>query len=299
MKLPVMPSIKSNVKRLILYALSPALIGRLKSLRSKLPWAPPLDWEYVSGGWQDGDADARGWNVESVANAQRERWSRFVALAEGNGPLGICHESVDPGSNDYVSHATIITFGYVIALASRRSDSLSILDWGGGAGHYGVLARTLLDGVALDYHCKDVPLLCAAGRELQPEVTFHEDEASCFSRRYDLVMASGSIHYSRDWRAAMQSLAAAADGWLYLTRIPLVKTAPSFLVRQRPYRNGYYTDYCGWFINRNELLAHADAIGLSLTREFLVSEAPVVENAPEQCQYGGFLFRIRPAKSTG
>jgi len=282
-----------NARHLIHQILPPVVIDLLKALRPKPP-APPPEWEYLPDGWQDGGADAQGWNVESVANSQREKWLRFVSLATGSGPLGISHEAAVPGNTDDGAHATIVTFGYVAALASRHSDSLSILDWGGGAGHYGVLARALLPGVALDYHCKDMPRLCATGRELQPEATFHEDEASCFSRRYDLVMASGSMHYSRDWRVTMRALATAADGWLYLTRIPLVKTVPSFVVRQRPYMHGYDTEYCGWFLNRTEILDHAAAIGLSLTREFLVPEAPPVENAPERCQYGGFLFRTRP-----
>ena len=285
-----------NSRRLIRRILPPAVVDLLKAMRP-LPPQPPPEWEYLPDGWQDGGADAQGWNVESVANSQREKWSRFVSLASGNGPLGISHEAAVPGNHDYGAHATMMTFGYVAALAARRTDFLSILDWGGGTGHYAVLARALLPGVVLDYHCKDMPRLCAAGRELQPEATFHEDEASCFARRYDLVIASGSLHYSRDWRAAMQSLAAASNGWLYLTRLPLVRTVPSFVVRQRPYMHGYDTEYCGWFLNRSEMLDHAAAIGLSLSREFLVPESPPVGNAPERCQYGGFLFRVQTANS--
>jgi hypothetical protein len=105
-------------------------------------------------------------------------------------------------------------------------------------------------------------------------------------------MASGSLHYSRDWRAAFASLAAASDGWLYITRLPMVRKAPSFVVVQRPYMHGYDTEYCGWFLNYSEVLEHSSHLGLELVREFLVPESPFVENAPERCQYGGFLFKI-------
>jgi putative methyltransferase (TIGR04325 family) len=283
-----------NARHLIRQILPPVVTDLLEALRSRPP-APLPEWEYLPDGWQDGGEDAQGWNVESVATSQRRKWPRFVSLATGNGPLGISHEAAMPVNTDHGAHATIMSFGYVAALASRHADALSVLDWGGGVGHYGVLARTLLPGVALEYHCKDLPLLCEAGRELQPEAAFHTDETSCFSRRYDLVMASGSLHYSRDWRATMQALAAAAESWLYLTRIPLVERSPSFVVRQRPSKYGYDTEYCGWFLNRGEILDHAAAIGLSLMREFLVAESPQVENAPERCRYGGFLFRTRAA----
>ena len=59
----------------------------------------------------------------------------------------------------------------------------------------------------IEYHCKDVPLLCKVGRELQPTATFHEDEEDCFGRDYDLVMASGSLEYSEDWKGVLRRLA--------------------------------------------------------------------------------------------
>jgi putative methyltransferase (TIGR04325 family) len=279
-----------NGVRFIKYVLPPVLIDLLRRFRPP-PRVGPPEWEYLPEGWKDGDEDAQGWNVESVAGAQRAKWQRFVELAGGNGPLGISHEAASPNNDDFAAHATIMSFGYVAAHAARHTDSLSILDWGGGVGHYGVLARALLPGVTIDYHCKDMPMLCAAGRDLQPDATYHEDEESCFSRSYDLVMASGSMHYSRNWREALGALAAASRGWLYITRFPVVKQAPSFVVLQRPYMHGYDTEYCGWFVNRTEFLDHAASLGLELVREFLVAESPPVAGAPERCQYGGFLFR--------
>ncbi len=80
------------------------------------------------------------------------------------------------------------------------------------------------------------------------------------------------------------------DRYLYVTRQPFVETAGSFVVVQRPYRYGYMTEYPGWFLNRGEFLAETRALGLTLVREFLVAERPMVPGAPEQAEYRGFLF---------
>lgn len=283
-----------SVKSIIKYSVPPILIDSLKRFRSFAAALPP-EWEYLPSGWQDVDNQNQGWNVESVVQAQREKWDYFVSLTEGVGPLGIAHEASIPDNQDFGAHATIMSFAYIAAIATRHKESLSILDWGGGMGHYGVLARALLPGVSFDYHCKDVPLLCSAGRTLQSDFTFHENESSCFSRNYDLVVASSSIQYSKNWRAVFKSLANATHGWLYITRLPIVKKASSFVVLQRPYAHGYHTEYAGWFINRSEFLDHAESLGLVLFREFLVSESPYVKNAPDRCQYSGFLFSHSPA----
>lgn len=272
-------------------------INSLKRVRSAATISSmPPEWEYLPHGWQEVDDHGRGWNVESVVRAQREKWDCFVALTEGVGPLGIAHEASNLDNHDFGAHATIMSFAYVAAIAARHKELLSILDWGGGIGHYGVLAQALLPSVSLDYHCKDVPLLCSAGRGLRSDFTFHDNDSSCFSRKYDLVVASSSIQYSKKWRDVLRSLANTARGLLYVTRLPIVKEASSFVVLQRPHVYGYHTEYLGWFINRSEFLDHAAELGLVLLREFLVSESPHVKNAPEHCQYCGFLFSHSPSQ---
>lgn len=82
-----------------------------------------------------------------------------------------------------------------------------------------------------------------------------------------------------------------SQDYLYVTRLPIVSKAPSFVVVQRPWPFGYETEFLGWFLNRGELLECARDSGLELTREFLIQEMPVVKGAPEQGEYRGFLFR--------
>ena len=76
-----------------------------------------------------------------------------------------------------------------------------------------------------------------------------------------------------------------------LTRLPIVEEHDDFVVIQRPHAYGYMTEYAGWFLNRRRLIDFVTGRGFVLDREFLVAERPHVPNAPEQAQYGGFLFR--------
>jgi putative methyltransferase (TIGR04325 family) len=225
-----------------------------------------------------------------VVSTQLARWAAFVRSVEGSSPLGLSNEAAGPTEQDYATHNTVMSFGYVLARAAQGLSRVSMLDWGGGIGHYCVYARALLPGVPLEYHCRDLSLLVAGGREVLPDAAFHETDEAALARTYDLVLASSSLHYSRNWRETLAKLASVADRYVYVTRQPFVTRGPSFVVVQRPYRYGYMTEYPGWFLNRDEFLAETHALGLELQREFLIAEQPVVPGAPEQASYRGFLF---------
>jgi putative methyltransferase (TIGR04325 family) len=270
--------------------LPPAVLRAMRRMRA--PQGPP-EWEYCPQGWRTAAPEIKGWNVASVADAQRRTWPAFAELATGTGPLGINHTDLEPGTDSYIAHNVVMAFGYALALAAAGKDRVSILDWGGGVGHYGVFAKSLLPEIRIDYHCKEVPVLCAAGREVLPEGTFYETWEECAARAYDLVLVSGSLHYSERWQDTLRDLAGVTGSYLLVTRLPMVMEAPSFVVVQRPYGCGYDTEYLGWCLNRAELLGAADAAGVRLVRELLVDERPPVHNAPEQPEYRGYLLRRR------
>jgi putative methyltransferase (TIGR04325 family) len=248
------------------------------------------EWQLVPEGWESRDPRVNGWDVQGVVDVQLAKWPDFLRLTRGSGPLGIAHEAVAPANTDQAAHNTVVSYGYVLARAGRAKETLSVLDWGGGLGHYYVLSSVLLPGVKLDYTCKDLSRVCAEGRKLLPEVVFCDDE-SCLSRTYDLVHAGTSLHYSEDWRATVVGLARAAGEHLYVSRLPVVETSAPFVVVQRPYRYGYDTEYLCWFLNRREFVTHVESCGFELAREFLVMDRPYVYRAPEQGQFRSFLFR--------
>jgi putative methyltransferase (TIGR04325 family) len=247
------------------------------------------EFEYVPEGWA---RNVRGWDSAGVERAYRRRWPEFAAALAGSGTLGIAHEVPteqrvvrdDPGWHDVVT-----TFGYVLARAARRRDRLTMLDWGGGPGHYALLARALLPEVELEYHSRDLPRLARLGRDLLPDATFHDDD-SCLERTYDLVVASDSLHYTQDVASLLARLARAAAPWLYVALLPLVLAAPAYVVQQRPDSYGYETEYLGWVLNRGEFLDAARAAGLRLEREFLAPGVIDPPGAPEPAVHRSFLF---------
>jgi putative methyltransferase (TIGR04325 family) len=289
--------------RLLAKELTPPLLWRaLKRaararVRESAPVEPaePPEWEYVPEGWARATApEVKGWNIDAIVEAYRAKWPSYLRALEGSAPLGVYHEVVEGGtvgSRDHSAHNMLVSFAYVLALTAHGKERVSLLDWGGGIGHYYVLARAVLPEVEIDYACKDVPKLTAHGRELFPEAEFYEDEA-CLERRYDLVLASGSLQYSEDWADGLARLGAATAGYLYVTRLPVAQRAASFVVLQRAYAYGYDTEYVGWVVNRGELLRAAEAAGLELVREFLLDARFSAEGAPETpVEHGGFLFR--------
>jgi putative methyltransferase (TIGR04325 family) len=202
-------------------------------------------------------------------------------------------------ANDDVNHHnTVMSFAYVLARAARGRPRMSVLDWGGGMGHYALIARAVLPEVTVDYTVMDLPALCAAGRAVLPDVTFETEADACLGRRYDLVLASSSLQYVEDWRSLLRRLAAASDGWVYLTRLPLVQRAETFAVVQRPHWAGYLTEYIGWVFNQREFLAACGAAGLVLEREVLLEQGSLAAGAPERFNWGGFLLRPSPATGT-
>ena len=261
------------------------------------PATPPAEWEVAGEGWETArraeQAAGLGWDVEAVAEAYRRKWPAFLAAIEGPGPLGVPHEVPDGVSiprDDPLAQNIVLAYGHALALAGRGGGSISVLDWGGALGHYYELARRLLEDVELDYHCKELPAVCAVGRSLVPDVTFHEDDA-CLERRYDLVLASGSLQYESDWAGRLAALAAAASPWLFVTRMPVVETCPSFVARQRAHGYGYATEYVGWVLHRGELLQAAAAAGLELVREYALVGPMPLAGAAESPRHIGLLWR--------
>ena len=279
-----------NAREFFKLVTPPLAIKLAKRCLSGLLW--PSEWEYLPQGWsyEATRPEVKGWDVHAVLEIQKRKWARFKSLAESTGCLGMSHEGSLDSNTDVAQHNRVMIFAYAIAVASRGSDSLSMLDWGGGIGHYYVLAKSLLPGVKIEYHCKDLPLLAQHGSQLFPDQRFYSDD-ECLGRSYDFVMASSSLHYSQDWEQVFSKLASVATKYLLVTRLPTVVKVPSFVYLQRPYAFGYDTEYLGWCLNRDNFLAEADELGLVLVREFVIGQRPPISGAPEQAISRGFLFR--------
>ena len=246
-------------------------------------------WEYVAAEWPERDERTAGWSHPSVAAALLRQWPAYAEILNGTGALGLW--PLAPQARDELAHNLMMTFGYVLARASHGKSSLSVLDWGGSIGHYALAARRLLPEVSFDYTIRDLPEICEAIQGLDLSIKIAMTDAAALSLRYDLVMASNSLQYARDWRQLTTSLAESARPWLFLTCIPVVRHSDCFVIVQRPHAYGLMTEYVSWVINRTALLLHLEGLGLTLVREFLSGGPIEVQNAPETPRHEGFLFR--------
>ncbi len=246
------------------------------------------EWEYV-GPWPKNDPRSQGWSHPSVVATMRQHWPAWAAAVNGAGPLGIF--PLAPGVRNESGHNLSMTFGYVLARAACGKSELSLLDWGGALGHYALMAQRLLPELPLDITVKDLPEMCRAGKQLLPSVNFVSEDDACFSRGYDLVVASSSLQYAEDWRGVASRLVKSARGWIFIARLPVVRRAATFCAVQRPFAYGYRSEYISWVFNRGEFLSHLAAEGSLLEREFIAGGATQYAGGPEISQTAGFFFR--------
>jgi len=245
--------------------------------------------EYAPDGWQTklDDSQNKGWSVDSVVNIEKAKWDAFCRNLEGPRPLGFSHEHTDqavvrnPGF-----HNVHISYAYVLALAAHKKDRISVLDWGGALGHYYLVGKAVLPEVDIDFHVKEVTMMVKAGKQVNPEVHFYDDE-TCLERDYDLVMMTGSIPYMEDWPEVLHRVARSTRKYLFISRLPIVEKSQSFVSVQRL----YHSQMLHQLINQTELLETLKKTGLTFVREFVVGDRPYIKGAPEQCEVRGYLFK--------
>lgn len=282
-----------DLKRAIKYIFPPFFIDAGKGLVTALRREKP-EWEYMPEGWRAAEKDPKikGWNVESVLEAYKASWPQFVQNLESAGPFTASPEAITGSQTDLFFHNRIMVYAYALALAARQKKSISMLDWGGGIGHYYLISRALIPGLEIDYYCHDLPLLAAFGQQQFPRAHYDSDDA-CLEGHFDFVLVSNSLQYSLDWTTTLRKLARATAGYLLVTMLPIVERVPSYVFVQRPYQYGYDTEYLAWCLNRSEFLDAAESSGLELVREFAIGLEPPIVRAPEPCRYLAFLFRSK------
>jgi putative methyltransferase (TIGR04325 family) len=285
----LLPPLFTDLLRKIVHQRSARPSGSLvQEIKGVMRAAPP-EWEAVpETSWIATD----GWLHPSIVDTQVAKWEGFAESIERPNALGVAHEAQPGAPVNVSSHNIIMTFGYVLgrATATGRSALVRVLDWGGGIGHYALLARQLYPETAIRYTVCELQPLAEAGRKLVSDVEFTADGDGALEKSYNLIYASSSLQYVRDLYGLLAKIAKSGSHWIMICRMPFVDVAEDFVVVQRPQRYGYDTEYTGWFLNRNKFVSFMQTHGYRLDREFLNDERPAVANAPEQCSYRGFLF---------
>ena len=240
--------------------------------------------EYAPQGWATplpGDSNSDDFWAAFIAQ-ERAFCEALIARVHAGEPL------LFPDGNE---NSKYTVFGYVLALAARQQQRLSVLDYGGNVGDYYWLGRALLPDVHLDYHCRELPSVAAAGRLISPDVTWHTDDA-CLDARHDLVMFSSSIQCLPDWQHILQRAGQSARFYLLLSDVPTVRDVPTYVAT---HRTGGHTAL-QMVVNRSDILDTAERPDLRLVREFPMGAHPPIVNAPEQPTCTGWLFRRDPSR---
>lgn len=229
--------------------------------------------------------DNNGWNHINVISAEAKRFDQFKKNCLSPNPLGFSHEFPDPTEiRNIAFHNIHLTFGYIIGLASHKKDTLSVLDYGGGLGHYYYLAKALYPDLTIQYACKEMPSMKRYGEKIAPEIEWFDDD-SCLNKKYDLVMVNGSLQYLPEWKNSLSKIIDSVETFFFLTRVPVVDGKGFYAIQQT-----YGTRMIHQQFNRNELLETIENNSLRVVREFIIGDKPYIYDAPEQCELKGWLF---------
>ena len=155
-----------QVKAIARLMLPPILLQLARRARRSGRVVP--EWEYAPRGWETETASPVGWESPGVVESQKSRWAALRRAVDAPQPLGFNIEDPNPSNRDIIVHNAVMSFAYVLTRSLGPRGSLSILDWGGGLGHYFVYSRTLFPESAMQYSCRELPLACATGRRLLP-----------------------------------------------------------------------------------------------------------------------------------
>ena len=215
-------------------------------------------------------------STQAIAR-QRAHGAWFKVLVGSGRPALAAHE----GEN-----AKHVTFAYALALTGCGARKVTVLDYGGGLGDYYWVARAFVPSLELDYQCKELPAIAAAGGELNPEITWHADD-SCLDQAYDLIVFSSSLQYLHDWQATLIRAARSTRRYLLVSDIPTVRKTATYVAMERSHG---CTNRC-WQLNRDQVVRAAEEAGVRLIREFDMGMHPPVANAPEQPSCLGLLFQ--------
>lgn len=263
----------------------------LKFITNNLGYFNLAPWEYVKEGF-DYIINSQGWNLEQIAEFQFQKWPKYSKRISSTGGFGINHESEMALGNDPFFHNLLVSFAFVITLSAQKKKNINFLDWGGGIGHYGLLANEILKplDLQLNYYCYDFEVFGKVGQKLNLGYKFFSNTDQYLNIEFDLILASSSIWYEKNWKDGVDKLCKYQTQYLYITRMIFIAKEQSYVAIQRSMSMGCKTEYLFWIINKYEFINYLQSKGFKLLREFEFGEALPIFKAPEQGTFFGFLF---------
>lgn len=233
-------------------------------------------FELLPDGWPT--TPLPGWDTDSHAAARLKNLAALRARWSKDGPFS--------GAPHDIFNAEML--GRVLDQAAGDRTHVSVLDWGGGVGETYWLSRLVRPNLSYSYKIKELPRVCVVGRRQEDAPTFVADEDELVGRKFDLVLASGVLHYHQDWRSTMIRLANATNRIMLLTRTPFTSQAiPMAYLQRSP---DYGTSYPGWILPQQAVADLAAVAGLRLQEQFDCRESYPIAGLAQRVQLGGLIF---------
>lgn len=234
-------------------------------------------WRALGPDWPE--ARTGGWDCDGITAIRRSQWANLAALPA----FMLAGASPDEQAN------IMVALDAVNEALRLRPDGkpLRILDWGGDVGMFHHRLKRLCPDLALDYTVKEMPFLCALGRELNPEVRFVETEEQALGETYDLVIASASLHYEQDWKHRFQSLCRAARSVFLFARQPTLLNTPSFVAEQ----GAYGTVFTCWILSEREIFEQAVEARAEVRLRAFSGDGAAIAGAAEAPVFRSYLLR--------
>ncbi|MBP2316564.1 hypothetical protein [Azospirillum soli] len=250
----------------------------------KVKPVPTSGWVYVGAEWPAPvDPQSGGWSFKDIADIRRKQIADFRKRP----PVFAAGDTILEQANTLIP---AIALHHAQARRHGAVDPVSVLDWGGAIGLTAEVLRLLVPAVPLTYTVKEVDDICRIGAELMPGIAFINDQDKALAARYDLVIASGALHYSKDWMGLAAGLADASRNTLLIARQPTVRDMPSYVARQY----AYGTAFTCWILNEREVVETFRRRGFEVVQRFLSGDACQIEGAPKQPTFHSYLLeRVR------
>ena len=211
------------------------------------------DWVYVPEGWRALRPEMKTWNDPDVAEAVERHWPTLMRNLQGPGPLGLSHFpwSVTRDNGGYPQRHDVVRIR--AGATSRKKDTHLHAGLGRRRRPLQPYSKALFPELEIDYHCYDVCVIVRGGKKTTARSSLSRPRNGAYRKAVRPGDQQQALHYSKTGRPCCARLTAATGEFLYVARLQVIVIAqPSFVVEQRPYRQGYYTQCLSWFLNRQE-----------------------------------------------
>jgi hypothetical protein len=217
-------------------------------------------WEVVSDVMAEAGPDS--WNVPSVV-AELDRH-----LTENLRRVG----TTQPLSTIASEELEVMTVASLLGQVTREQPRM--LEWGGGLGLLAVQLGRVLGRTTIAHDVIELERVMERGIQhglvryvdsAQLEAARARGSARGQGLRYDLAVSLNAFHFAQDWQCVLEGLCHSAER-VYLSRVPLVFSVPSFRFLHRFLDHPYRIVASAWAIRLSDLESCVTRQGFVLER---------------------------------